>query len=102
MEQRAVIDYPETRYDRDPSIIYREIAGEALLVPIRSTAADLDSIFTLNEVGAFIWKLLDGRKTVRDLRSAVVAEYDTSAEQAAADVAEFLAQLEAIGAVKAA
>jgi len=97
-----VPDYLETRYARDPSIIYREIAGEVLLVPIRSKAADLDSIYTLNEVGAFIWALLDGRRTVGEIQSAVAAEYDTSAEQAAADVAEFLSQLEAIGAVKAA
>ena len=37
----------DDRYLRSESIISRNIAGEAVLVPIRRNAADLDNIYAL-------------------------------------------------------
>jgi len=33
----------------------RQVAEETVVVPIRARAADLDSVYTLNAVGAAIW-----------------------------------------------
>jgi hypothetical protein len=53
----------------------------------------------LNEVGARIWELLDSEGTVTDIVSAVAKEYEVEQHEAEADLADFLAQLESIGAV---
>ena len=90
----------EDRYRQDESIVSRDIAGEVILVPIRQNVGDLESIYTLNETAAFIWGLLDGKRTVVQVRDAVVAEFDVEAEKAQADVLELLAQLESVGAVR--
>jgi len=87
-------------YLKDPDFVFRRIADEIVLLPIRRNMGDLESIYTLNGVGARVWELLDGRRTARDLGAAVVAEYEVTAEVADADVAHFLSQLDAIGAVR--
>lgn len=89
----------DARYVRDRSIVSREIAGETILVPIRQNVGDLESIYTLNETGARIWSLLDGERSVGEIRDAIVDEYEVILKDAERDVLELLAQLESVGAV---
>ena len=95
------MDYLERCYEKDPSIVHRNIAGEAVLVPIRRNVADMESIYTLDEVGAFIWELIDGQRAVGDIKTAILNEYDVAPDVAEADLVEFLQHLQAIGAIKA-
>jgi hypothetical protein len=90
----------EARYQKSPSIVTRDIAGEVILVPIRHHVGDLDSVYTLNETASRIWALIDGQRTVGEIRDAMVAEYDTDVEEAGRDVAALVAQLQAAGAVE--
>lgn len=46
------MDHLERCYQRDKSIVSRTIEEEVILVPIRQNVGDLESIYTLNEVGA--------------------------------------------------
>ena len=94
------MDYLESRYEKDPSIVHRNIAGEEILVPIRSHVADLESIYTLDEVAARIWELIDGQRRVEEIRDAIVEEYEVSPDVAEADLIEFVQQLEEIGGVR--
>ena len=89
------------RYVKDPSVVYREIAGEAILVPIRRNLVDMQSIYTLDNVGADIWKLIDGERTLADIREALLDEYDVEASALSQDLDEFIDQLVAVGAIRA-
>ena len=91
----------ETRYEKDPSIVYREIADEAVLVPIRRNVADMAKIYSLDEVAADIWQLIDGQRTLGDVRDALLAEYDVAPEVLEADLGDFVQKLLSIGALKA-
>jgi len=84
----------DDRYQRSASIVAREIAGEMILVPIRHNVGDLESIYTLNETAAYIWSLIDGQRTVREIRDKVVAEFEVEEKEAEQDLFELLAQLE--------
>jgi hypothetical protein len=88
------------RYLRDPDFVHRRIVDEVILLPIAQNFGDLESIFTLNEVGARIWELLDGQRSVEDITARIVDEYAVTADAARRDVEEFLEQLERIGAVR--
>lgn len=90
----------DDRYQKDPSIVFREIAGEMILVPIRQNVGDLESIYTLNETAARIWALMDGQRTVQEIRDEIVKEFEVEADEAQRDLAELLEQLESVGAVK--
>ncbi len=91
----------ETRYEKDPSVVYREIAGEAILVPIRGTASDMQSVYTLDSVGADIWNLIDGERSVGDILGVLVGEYEVEEEVLARDLDEFIGQLASVGAIRA-
>ena len=89
----------DAAYSRDPDFISRRIADEVIVLPIRKNLGDLESIFTLNDVAARIWDLLDGRRTVREIRDVLVGEYEVTADQATTDLESFIEELTAIGAL---
>ena len=92
--------YGEARYEKSPDFIFRRILDELVLVPIRQDVADMDCIYTMNPVGALIWEKLDGRATTADIRTAIVNEFDADPQAVAADMLEFLQELESAGAVR--
>lgn len=84
------------RFERDRNVVYREIAGEAILVPIRKNVADTACVYMLNETSARIWDLLDGSHTLADIRDVLLAEYEVTAEQATADLLAVIDELNGI------
>ena len=87
-------------YEKDPSMVSREIAGEAILVPIRQNVGDLESIYTLNETAARAWELIDGQKTLSDIRDVIVEEFEVDKRQAQEDLIELMSDLVSISAVE--
>ena len=83
------------------SFVTRRIAGETIIVPVTGDIADLNSVFTLNEVGSFIWELVDGRRSAQAIAEAVSAEFDVDMKRAGTDVDELLTALEAKGLARA-
>ncbi|MGE5421580.1 MAG: PqqD family protein [Chloroflexota bacterium] len=77
-----------------PSIVTRKTGSEYVLVPLSDNIADMNSVYTLNETGAFLWEQIDGRRTVGEIVAALTAEYETSDEEAEADVMEFIGKLD--------
>jgi hypothetical protein len=90
------------RFVKDTQSITRSIAGETIIVPVRSSVSDLNSIYTLNEVGTAIWQLIDGQRTFEQIVEAISDEYEVTTEQATLDVSGFLGKLEGEGLVRAA
>ena len=82
---------------KEDNFVTREIAGETIVVPIRARTEDLDSIFTLNELGTTIWNLIDGRTNVNQIVEAISNTYDVTEDEATKDTFDFLASLEAAG-----
>ncbi len=91
----------DATYARDPDFVSRRIADEVIVLPIRKNLGDLESIYTLNEVGARIWELLDGRRTLREIRDVIVGEYQVTDQEATVDLETFVEHLTAIGALAA-
>jgi hypothetical protein len=90
----------EAQFQRNPDFIFRKIADELVLVPIRQDVANMDSIYTLNSVGAFIWEHLARPSTQADIQLVVLGEYEADQETLMADLARFLGEMTAIGAVR--
>ena len=89
-------------YARSERIVGRKIADEYVLVPIVGKGAEVDSIFNLNRVGAFIWERLDGASSGRQIVRALLERFDVTAVRAEGDYRQFLAQLLSIRAVRGA
>lgn len=73
--------------------ITKEIAGTIVVVPVGRNAVSFKSVITLNESGAFLWKLLQEEKTEEELIASLLGEYDIDEATAKADVASFIAKL---------
>lgn len=86
-------------FRRSDRIVGRRIAEEYILVPIVGRGAEVDSIFNLNRLGAFIWERLDGRATGRTIVQAIVDGFEVGPERAEKDYREFMAKLQSIQAV---
>ena len=87
-------------YTKKNDLVARDIAGETIIVPIKSNVGDLNSIYTLNEIGTLIWGLIDGKKGVSDIAKAVCDAYEVKREVAEKDTIEFLNTLNEAGLVR--
>lgn len=76
-----------------PTIVTRKTGSEYVLVPVSNNIAEMDSVYTLNETGAFIWEQIDGKRTVEELIAALINEYDIDEETAMKDVFSFIENL---------
>ncbi len=81
-------------------VVARRVAGEYLLVPVRSGAAQMDYIFTANEVGSLIFRLLDGQRDGRAIARAISEEFQVDRDRVDRDVLEFLRTLLDAGLVR--
>jgi hypothetical protein len=84
---------------RSERMVGRRIADEFVLVPIAGRGADVDGIYNLNRLGAFIWERLDGKRNGTAIVEAIVARFEVDGERAARDYGEFVARLRSIRAV---
>lgn len=85
---------------RSSATVSREIAGETIVVPICAGVGDMEAVYTFNEVGGNLWKLLKERRAIGDLVDWVVRNFDVTSEAAAADVQGFLEELRGHGLVE--
>lgn len=71
-----------------PGVTGQMLAGEAVvLVPHRGT------VEVLNEIGARIWQLADGTRTLETIACCICAEYDVGRADAIRDTTIFVQQL---------
>jgi hypothetical protein len=84
----------------DTGFVTRRIAGETIVVPVSSRVGDLDSIFTLNDVGSRVWTLLETPISVHEILVTLCEEYDAPRQQVAADLGELLDTLQTSGLVR--
>jgi len=91
----------QTMLKKSDQVVYRKIADEMLLVPIRGKLADMQRIFALTPVAEFIWGQLDGQQPLTAIRDAILAEFDVQPPQADADLLEFIGELQQAGLIVA-
>jgi hypothetical protein len=90
----------ERVFARSPRMVSRRIAGECVLVPLAARGADLDSIYNLNAVGAFIWERLDGQTPGETIVGALTASFEVDSETATRDFSAFVETLQSLGALE--
>lgn len=74
----------------DDTFVLRQIAGDYVILPTGKTTLNFNGMITVNEQGAFLWKLLQQETTTDALVAAILEEYETDEATARADVEDFL------------
>lgn len=81
-------------YAPSDDIIAREIEGELIIVPLVAGIGDMeDELFTLNETGRAIWKLLNGKRSLREVIMELSAEFKASEGEIETDVLGLVKEL---------
>jgi len=91
---------PTAIYSKHPDYVQRNVAGECILVPIRRTLTEANSIYVLNETGAALWNRIDGQRSAQDIMADFCNEYEVETDQLAKDFTTLLDDLLSIRAVE--
>ena len=75
--------------------ISTDLGGEVVILGLES-----GQYYSLNDVGTRIWDLVQGPKTVLELRDTIVGEYDVEPERCEQDVLEVLKHMVSEGLIE--
>jgi len=78
----------ESKIKRKDNLPWKAFEKECMILKL-----DDGDYFALDEVGLFIWKLLDGEKTVDGIAKRVASKYEIASEPALTDLLEFLKRM---------
>jgi coenzyme PQQ biosynthesis protein PqqD len=76
------------RLRRQDGVLVQEAQGQTVLLRLED-----GGYYALDEVGALIWELCDGQRSLRDVVAALCTEFDAPEATVAADVLEFVGEL---------
>lgn len=80
----------EKRYRTNPDFLLREIAGDAILVPVGDSAAQFNGMISVNETFRFLWELFQEPHTVGEAVEAATKEFDGEPEAIEEDVRAYV------------
>lgn len=70
---------------RSPSLLERDLGDAAIVM-----TGTGDRIHTLKGSALFVWRLIDGNRSMDELRKQLTDEYEVSEERAEQDLGDFL------------
>lgn len=73
---------------KDDDVLFTSMGEDAVLLHI-----ERGDYYSLNKVGARLWALADGTKSIEELARIITDEFEISQSQAVSDVAELVEQL---------
>ena len=91
---------PSVKYQANPNLILREIAGENILIPVGEIAVNVHGMISLTESGLLLWQKLQQTCTETELVDCLLGEYEIDRETASADVRELLEKMEKLGIIE--
>lgn len=80
----------DKRYKANPDFLLREIGGEAVLVPLGDVGVFENTMLSLNETCAFLWKVFQSPKTAQEAIDEAKAAYDGDASEIEQGVLSFI------------
>ncbi len=70
--------------------LLRSIGDRHVVVAIGKASEEFNGLITLNETGAFLWRLLQNGTTYDDMLKAMLAEYEVDEKTASDGIDAFL------------
>ncbi len=83
----------DTVFIKNEDVVFRKIESEYLLIPVVRSAADIESVFNLNETGSAIWEKIDGARSMRNIVEEMETEYENKERQIENDILSFISEM---------
>lgn len=71
----------KTIFKKNKNIVTRKIEDETILMPLYKTSKEIDCIYTLNEAGARVWDLINGKRNLAKIKIMLLKEYDAKEKE---------------------
>jgi len=84
---------------KNPDLVTRVIDNETILMPVYKTSDEINCIYSLNKVASDVWNMIDGKKTLAQIKKKILVEFDTTAKEVDSEMVKFLKDLKEIKAV---
>lgn len=85
---------------KNPDMVSRTIEDETILMPIYKTSDEINCIYTLNDVAARIWELIDGKRSLTQIKKKLLEEFEITDKELDKKLGKFLKELKDIKAIK--
>jgi methyltransferase-like protein len=84
---------------KNPDMVSRVIDKETILVPVFRTSKDANYIYSLNPAAKKLWDLIDGKKTVSDIKEAILKDFDSTPKDIDKEISSTVKDLREIKAI---
>jgi len=92
MEDKAIL-----RKNKD--MVHRVIGGETILLPVYKSSEEINCIYTLNPAAAWVWEMIDGKKTLAKIKKMTLDEFEAKSEEVARKMEKLIEELKQIKAI---
>ncbi len=82
----------ERSFKQQDGFVEQTINDETILVPLVNSVAQMNEVITLNELGTFIYHLLEEQKSFSELVEEIMTTFEVDKKEAINDLNNFLAQ----------
>ncbi len=79
----------------------RNVGNKNIVVAVGKASLELNGLITLNETGAFIWRMLQQGCEYDDILKAILKEFDTDEQTAKQGIDSFLDEVKAANLLEA-
>ncbi len=87
-------------YEKTKPAVVREVDGEQVLVEMDESGKEMLRVHLVNEVGARIFELINGSRSLQDLSREICREFDGDPDHIESDVKTFISELCSMGQIR--
>ncbi len=92
---------PDIIYKKSIRVVFRQIDDVFLILPSSDMGIEKEvKYFTLNSMAYEIWLKIDGSRTIEQIVSELLEEYDVEKKELISDLEEFLLYMEKKGLIQ--
>lgn len=85
---------------KNSNMVTRVIDDETILMPIYKTSDEINCIYTLNDAASKVWNLINGKRTLSEIKKKILLEVDATTEEVNKEIKALLKDLKEIKAVE--
>ncbi len=79
---------------RTSGFVFKEMGDESVIIELVNNVVNMDKVLTLNDLGTFIYTQLKEEKSIEELLTLILTEFDVDRTTAIVDLEEFLKEAE--------
>ena len=87
-------------YIKQTGFVEETVGNETVVVPLVGTVAQMEKVFSLNEIGSFIYNNMNSEKSTGEIIELILNEFEVDKQTAEKDLEQFLKKAVANGIIK--